>query len=70
MGKNILFLYSYLQLFQSLSYDLKEGMTGSRLKIEEKSWNKLEELLTSANPWKGADCKRPACLLGETKKYK
>ena len=45
-------------------------MTGSRLKIEDKSGNKLEELLTSANPWKGADCKRPACLLGETKKYK
>jgi hypothetical protein len=39
------------------------------LKIVEKSGNKLEELLTSVNPWQGADCQRPECLLCETKKY-
>ena len=43
------------------------GMTGSKIKIVEKSGVKLEDILTSSNPWKGQLCNRLDCLLCTTK---
>ena len=42
-------------------------ITGDKIKIVERSGNKLEDLLTRNNPWKGKDCGRPNCLLCTTK---
>ena len=44
-----------------------EKIIGYRLKIVERSGDKLEDLLTSSNPWKGKICERPDCMLCETK---
>jgi hypothetical protein len=46
-----------------------EEMTGHRLKIEERAGIRLEDMLTSSNPWKGKDCERPGCLLYKTKQH-
>ena len=43
------------------------SLTGYRLKMVEKSGDKLENLLTKSNPWQGMDCERPQCLLCQTK---
>ena len=42
-------------------------LTNYRLKLVERSGSKLEDLLTSNNPWKGNDCGRLNCLLCRTK---
>ena len=44
-----------------------QKITGNRMKIVEKSGNKLEDILTSTDPWKGADCGRSNCFLCNTK---
>ena len=44
-----------------------EEITGEKIKIVEKGGRKLENILTSKNPWKGLDCKRPNCFLCMTK---
>ena len=43
------------------------SMTGYRLRIVEKSGDKLEDLLTKSNPWQGLDGGRQGCLLCTTK---
>ena len=42
-------------------------LTGSKIKIVERTGTKLQDLLTRANPWKGSDCERENCLLCYTK---
>ena len=44
-----------------------QQMTGYRLKIVERAGQKLEDVLTKANPWQGQDCEREKCLLCATK---
>ena len=44
-----------------------ENIIGHRLKVVEKAGNKLQDLLTSSNPWKGKMCDRPDCMLCDTK---
>ena len=44
-----------------------QKVTGNRIKIVEKSGNKLEDILTGSDPWKGADCGRNNCFLCNTK---
>ena len=44
-----------------------EKITGYRMKIVERSGTKLEDILTSSNPWIGEDCGREGCLLCYTK---
>ena len=41
--------------------------TGSKLKIVERCGNKLMDILTSSDPWRGRDCLREGCLLCQTK---
>ena len=53
---------------REMEYKMEE-MTGNRLKIVENSGEKLEDLLTSSNIWKGQECGRDQCLLCETKTY-
>ena len=43
------------------------SMTGYRLKVVERSGDKLEDLLTRSNPCQGMDCGRKMCLLCQTK---
>ena len=43
------------------------NLTGTRIKIVERAGIKLQDLLTTSNPWKGADCGRQNCLLCLTK---
>ena len=47
--------------------DLEYGLVGHRLKIVERAGDKLQDLLTSSNPWKGKLCERQDCMLCETK---
>ena len=42
-------------------------LTKSRYKIVERAGIKLQDLLTSSNPWKGSDCHRENCLPCNTK---
>ena len=42
---------------RELEYSL-EPIIGHRLKIVEQAGTKLQDLLTSSNPWKGKDCER------------
>ena len=42
-------------------------MTGTKIKIVERAGTKLEDILTKADPWQGADCARERCLLCSTK---
>ena len=56
------------KLLREMEYKMEE-MTGNRLKIVETSGEKLEDLLTSSNIWKGQECGRDQCLLCETKTY-
>ena len=42
-------------------------ITGDKMKIVEKSGNKLEDILTKKDPWRGADCGRANCFLCNTK---
>ena len=42
-------------------------ITGSKVKIVERTGKKIQDLLTRANPWKGQDCERENCLLCYTK---
>ena len=51
---------------RELEYEL-EKIIGYRLKIVERAGNKLEDLLTSSNPWKGKICERQGCMLCESK---
>ena len=51
---------------RDLEYGLEKIM-GYRLKIVERSGDKLLNLLTSSNPWRGKICDRPNCMLCETK---
>ena len=44
-----------------------EKLCGYRLKIEERTGEKLEDILHQSNPWSGIDCERKNCLLFETK---
>ena len=44
-----------------------ENLTGYKLKLVERSGRKIEDLLTSSNPWQGIDCGRTSCLLCQTK---
>ena len=57
---------SLAKTLQEKEIKLKE-ITGDKIKIVERSGNKLEDLLTRNNPWKGKDCGRPNCLLCTTK---
>ena len=43
------------------------NLTKSRYKIVERAGVKLQDLLTTSNPWKGSDCSRENCLLCITK---
>ena len=43
------------------------NLTGTRIKIVERAGVKLQDLLTTSNPWKGADCGRQNCILCLTK---
>ena len=42
-------------------------LTGSKVKIVERTGTKIQDLLTRSNPWKGHDCQRENCLLCFTK---
>ena len=42
-------------------------ITGTKVKIIERTGTKIQDLLTRSNPWKGADCERQNCLLCFTK---
>ena len=42
-------------------------LTGSKVKIVERTGTQLQDLLTRSNPWKGYDCERENCLLCYTK---
>ena len=42
-------------------------VTGDRIKVVEKAGNKLEDILTRRDPWKGADCGRQNCFPCSTK---
>ena len=42
-------------------------ITGTKLKIVERSGTKLVDILTKSNPWQGEDCERQNCLLCYTK---
>ena len=42
-------------------------LTGSKIKIVERTGTKLQDLLTRANPWTGSDCERENYLLCYTK---
>ena len=42
-------------------------LTGYKLKVVERGGQKLSDLLTSSNPWRGIDCGRELCLLCESK---
>ena len=42
-------------------------LTGTKLKIVERSGTKLVDILTKSNPWQGQDCSRRNCLLCHTK---
>ena len=42
-------------------------ITQNKIKIVERTGTKLVDLLTKADPWKGADCQRENCLLCLTK---
>ena len=44
-----------------------EQITGDRIKIVEKGGQKLENVLTGSDPWKGQDCQRQNCFLCMTK---
>ena len=44
-----------------------EKIIGYRLKIVERAGDKLQDLITSSNPWKGKLCERNDCMLCETK---
>ena len=52
---------------RELEYSL-EPIMGHRLKIVERAGTKLQDLLTSSNPWKGKICERDDCMLCESKK--
>ena len=43
------------------------NLTRTRVKIVERAGVKLQDLLTTSNPWKGADCGRQNCLICLTK---
>ena len=42
-------------------------ITGNKVKIIERAGVKLQDILTTANPWRGDDCLRTNCLLCHTK---
>ena len=42
-------------------------ITGTKVKIIERTGTKIQDLLTRSNPWKGSDCERQNCLLCFTK---
>ena len=44
-----------------------QSLTGYKLKIVERSGDKLEDILHKSDPWQGQDCLREACLLCQTK---
>ena len=44
-----------------------EELTGTRLKLVERTGSKLVDLITRSNPWQGLDCQRENCLLCFTK---
>ena len=44
-----------------------ENVTGDRIKIVERSGRRLEDILSSKDPWKGQDCGRPNCFICSTK---
>ena len=47
-----------------------EKQSGFRIKIVEKTGQKLMDLLHKADPWQGQDCERPQCILCTTKAKK
>ena len=51
---------------RELEYGLEKIM-GYRLKIVERAGTKLQDLLTSSNPWKGELCERKDCMLCDSK---
>ena len=44
-----------------------QRQTGVKIKIVERTGQKLVDVLHRADPWQGQDCGRPQCLLCETK---
>ena len=42
-------------------------LTLTKLKIVEKSGDKIQDIITKSNPWQGEDCSRTNCLLCYTK---
>ena len=42
-------------------------ITKSKVKIVERAGVKIQDILTSSNPWKGDDCLRTNCMLCHTK---
>ena len=60
--------HSELALRLRESEEKMEEMTGYRIKIVEKGGTKLVDILHKANPWAGEDCRRPGCLLCESRK--
>ena len=47
--------------------DKETRLTGENVKIVERAGSKLENILTSKDPWKGMDCGRKNCFLCTTK---
>ena len=43
------------------------NQTGFKIKIVERSGTRIVDILHKANPWQGADCQRPRCLICSTK---
>ena len=43
------------------------NLTRTRVKVVERAGIKIQDLLTTSNPWKGADCGRQYCLICLTK---
>ena len=41
--------------------------TGIKIKIVERTGTRLVDLLPKSDPWQGEDCRRPNCILCETK---
>ena len=44
-----------------------ESLTGTRIKIVEKTGIQLKRILVKTNPWAGSDCKRDDCLICQTR---
>ena len=42
-------------------------ITKNKIKIVERAGQKIQDIITKSNPWKGQDCERKNCLICYTK---